>query len=66
MEQPNTEHPYFEEHDGPAEALPIFVTRTTLGSILNRIGVETLMDLGAHSSAFPSNASPVSDTPFTE
>lgn len=50
-----------EDQSDPAAPLPGFVTRTTLREILQKNGINNLLDLGTHSADLAPNESIASD-----
>lgn len=68
MNQPitPTEPLFIDEQNDIINPLSIFVTRTTLRTILHTNGAKTLLELEARSTASTLSASVPSDTPMTE
>jgi hypothetical protein len=61
-----TEPRFVDEQNDLIDPLPVFVTRTTLRSILHTNGAKTLLDLDAHSAASKTNKPTDSVTTETE
>lgn len=68
MKKPTTatEPRFIDEQSGLINPLPIFVTHTTLRSILHKIGAKKLLDLAAHSTASIPSEPTVFDTTLIE
>lgn len=68
MKQPitPTEPRFIDEQNDVIDSLPIFVTRTTLQSILHANGAKTLLELAARSTASARSEPVSSEAPMTE